>query len=158
MPDTPLADRDGGPYDPSLERRVVRLEEDGRQVTAAIIGLETRFDRLETKVDHLDARVDRLDTKVDRLDSKVDRLDAAVQRLEMGFIRLETMLAATLPHLATKAELANTRADVQTLRIELKSDIAVGLAEKPSKAYMWGIVAVLLAAYACGLAGLAVLK
>jgi hypothetical protein len=46
------------------------------------------------------------------------------------------MLAATLPHFATKADLA----------------------EKPSKAYMWGILAVLLTAYACGLAGLAVLK
>jgi hypothetical protein len=46
------------------------------------------------------------------------------------------MLAATLPHLATKAELA----------------------EKPGKVYMRGILAVLLTAYACGLAGLAVLK
>ena len=46
------------------------------------------------------------------------------------------MLAATLPHLATKAELA----------------------EKPGKTYMWGILAVLLTAYACGLPGLAVLK
>jgi hypothetical protein len=116
MPDTPLADRDGGPYDPPLERRVARLEEDGRQVIAAITRLEEPIARLETRG---------------------DRPDAVVQRLEMGFIRLETMLAATLPHLATKAELANTRADVQTLRIELKSDIAAGLA---------------------GLAGLAVLK
>ncbi len=62
------------------------------------------------------------------------------------------MLAATLPHLATKAEPANTRADVQSLRTELRSDFAAGLAEKPSKAYTWGILAVLLAAYACGLA------
>jgi outer membrane murein-binding lipoprotein Lpp len=154
MPDTPVADRDGGPYHPSLERRVACLEEDGRQVTAVIAGLETKVDRLETKVDHLDARVDRLETKVDRLDSKVDRLDASVQRLEMGFIRLESMLAATLPHLATKAELTATRADLQGLL----SGIALGLAEKPSKTYMWGVLVVLLTAYACGLAGLAVLK
>jgi chromosome segregation ATPase len=151
MPDTPVADRDGGPYDPSLEGRVVRLEEDGHQVTAAIAGLVTRFDRLETKVDHLDSRVDRLETKV-------DRVDASVQRLELGFIRLESMLAATLPHLATKAELTTTRADLQGMLTELKSDVEIGFAEKPSKTYMWGVLAVLLAAYACGLAGLAVLK
>jgi hypothetical protein len=29
MPDTQVADRDGGPYDPPLDRRVARLEEDG---------------------------------------------------------------------------------------------------------------------------------
>ena len=34
----------------------------------------------------------------------------------------------------------------------------VGLAEKPSKTYMWGILATLLTAYACGLAALAILK
>jgi hypothetical protein len=151
MPDTPVADRDGGPYDPSVERRVTRLEEDGRQVNAAIAGLEMKVDRLETEVD--------------RIETVVDRLDGAVQRLELGFVRLETMLAATLPHLATKAELAATRADlrtnssaISTLRTELKSDIATGLAEKPGKTYMWGILAVLPTAYACGLAGLAVLK
>ena len=43
---------------------------------------------------------------------------------------------AQLPYLATKADLA----------------------EKPSKTYMWGILAVPLTAYACGLAGLAILQ
>jgi hypothetical protein len=36
--------------------------------------------------------------------------------------------------------------------------VKVGLAEKPSRTCMWGILAVLLTASACGLAGLAVLK
>ena len=57
MPDTPGADRDGGPYDPSLGRRVAHLEEDGRQVTAAMTGLETKVDRLDAKVERLDAAV-----------------------------------------------------------------------------------------------------
>jgi hypothetical protein len=52
-----------------------------------------------------------------------------------------------LPHLATKAEVAGLRADM-----------VAGFADMPGKTYMWGILAVLLAAYACGLAGLAVLK
>jgi hypothetical protein len=59
-----------------------------------------------------------------------------VREVKTGVIEIKAMLTATLPHLATKAELA----------------------EKPGKTYMWGILAVLLTAYACGLAGLAVLK
>jgi hypothetical protein len=94
MPDTPVAGRDGGPYDPAMEVRVSRLEGDMR------------------------------DTK------------ASIARLEATTVRIETMLTSTLPHLATKADLA----------------------EKPSKTYMWGILAVLLTAYACGLAGLAAIK
>lgn len=94
MPDVPVAGRDGGLYDPAVETRVARLEDDTQ---------ETR---------------------------------SAIARLEATTVEIKTMLAATLPHFATKADLA----------------------EKPSKAYMWGILAVLLTAYACGLAGLAVLK
>jgi hypothetical protein len=94
MPDTPVAQRGGGHYDPVMEIRVSRLEEDMRD------------------------------------------MKSSMTRLEMTTVRIETMLAATLPHLATKADLA----------------------EKPSKTYMWGVLAVLLTAYACGLAGLAILK
>ncbi len=94
MPDTPVAPHGGGPYDPVMEIRVSRLEEDMRDVKSSIA------------------------------------------RLEMTTVEIKTMLAATLPHLATKADLA----------------------EKPGKTYMWGILAVLLTAYACGLAGLAILK
>ncbi len=38
------------------------------------------------------------------------------------------------------------------------AEVKIGSAEKPSRTYMWGILAVLLTAYACGLAALAVLK
>jgi hypothetical protein len=94
MPDIPIAGQGGGPYDPRMEARISRLEEDMRDVKSA------------------------------------------VARLEATTIEIKAMLVATLPHLATKAELA----------------------EKPGKTYMWGILVVLLTAYACGLAGLAVLK
>ncbi len=64
---------------------------------------------------------------------------AGTNRLEVGMTDLRVMVAridAQIPYLATKADLA----------------------EKPGKAYMWGIMAALLTAYACGLAALAVLK
>jgi hypothetical protein len=56
---------------------------------------------------------------------------------------MDARLDATLPHLATKADL---------VQLEVK------LADKPGKTYMWGVLAALLTAYACGLAALAVLK
>ncbi len=94
---------------------------------------------------------------------------SAIARLEATTTRIEAMLTATLPHLATKAEVAELRGDltgkVVDLRgditgkvVELRADIAAALAEKPGKTYMWGILAALLTAYACGLAALAVLK
>jgi hypothetical protein len=101
MPDIPVAGGSGSPYNPDMEARITRLEEDMREVKATGV------------------------------------------RLEAAVIRIEAMLTATLPHLATKAELAETKAM---------------LAEKPGKTYMWGILAVLLTAYGLGLASLVVVK
>jgi hypothetical protein len=84
-----------------------------------------------------------MEARVSRLEEGMRDVKSAQSRMEAAIIRIETTLATTLPHLATKADLA---------QLEVK------LAEKPSKTYMWGILAVLLTAYACGLAGLAVLK
>jgi hypothetical protein len=85
-------------------------------------------------------------------------------------VRMDARLDAVLPHLATKADLAamdikisavHTKLDVMDARLDAtlphlatKAD----LADKPGKTYMWGILAALLTAYACGLAALAVLK
>ena len=105
MPDIPIAgDGDDG-YDPRMEERISRVEDDIRDMKSSMRDLREMMIRMEAKLD------------------------------------------ATLPHLATKAEVAHLRADM-----------VAGFADKPSKTYMWGILAVLLTAYACGLAGLAVLK
>jgi hypothetical protein len=84
-----------------------------------------------------------METRVSRLEEDMRDMKAAFVRVETGLAdlraavaRIEATISATLPHLATKADLA----------------------EKPSKTYMWGILGALLTAYACGLAALAVLK
>jgi hypothetical protein len=105
MPDVPVAGRGSGDYDPRMEERMARVEQD------------------------------------------ISEVKGSIRVLEHAIIRIEAMLGATLPHLATKAELNALRADV-----------VAGLAEKPSKTYMWGILSVLLTAYACGLAALAILR
>lgn len=98
MPDTPVAGQHGAPYDPGLERRVIRLEDEMRDVKS-VLG-----------------------------------------QIVPMLVRIQTTLDSTLPHLATKAELA----------------------EKPGKAYLWGVLAVLIAAmtasYGAGLAAIALLR
>ncbi len=105
MPDTPLERGFGGPYDPSVEPRLARVETDMRDL---------------------------------RQDMK--ELLAMVGQIQ-----------ATLPHLATKAQVAG-------LRAELRDE----LAGKPSKLYMWGVLGVLVAAimasYGAGLAALTLLR
>jgi hypothetical protein len=80
----------------------------------------------------MEARVSRLEEGMLDVKGSVGRLESAAAELKVMVARIE----AQIPYLATKADLA----------------------EKPGKAYMWGILAALLTAYACGLAALAVLK
>jgi hypothetical protein len=157
------------------------------------------------------------EARISRLENDVQDIKATLGQMVPMLVRIDSMLSATLPHLATKAEvaelrtelksdmanlraevksdmaslrsevksdLANLRADIQAdmgklrsdvqadvgnLRTEVKSDTSAimttlahlatkaELAEKPSKAYLWGVLAALIATYATGLAGLAVL-
>jgi hypothetical protein len=126
MPDINIENPQPFPYDPSMEARVARLEEDMREVKA-VLG-----------------------------------------RLEPIIVRMDSVITATLPTLATKAELAELRSDLKAeiagVRSDLNADIAavrsdlvVQLADKPTKTYMWGILGVLTAAYASGLAAMAVI-
>jgi glycerol kinase len=112
MPDTPVAGPHGPHYDPLMEARISRLEEEMREEKTARA------------------------------------------RLEVAVLEIKTILTTILPHLATKADIAETKTEIAELRADLRAD----LAEKPSKTYVWGVLAVLLTAYACGLAALAVLK
>jgi len=83
--------------------------------------------------------VGRLDSTVMALTHKFEELKATTHELKGTVDDLRVVVArieAQFPYLATKADLA----------------------KKPSKTYMWGILAVLLTAYACGLAALAVLR
>lgn len=109
MPDTPVAGQHGAPYDPGLERRVIRLEDEMRDVKS-VLG-----------------------------------------QIVPMLVRIQATLDSALPHLATKAELG-----------ELRGEIRAELAEKPGKAYLWGVLCVLIAAmtasYGAGLAAIALLR
>ncbi len=82
----------------------------------------------------------------------VSRLEAAVADIRQTVTRIEATLTTTLPHLATKAALAEV---LRTLpHLATKEE----LADKPGKAYLVILLAVLITAYAAGRAALAILK
>jgi hypothetical protein len=68
-----------------------------------------------------------MEARVSRLEEDMREVKTSQSRVEAAIIRIETALATTLPHLATKADIA---------RLDAK------LADKLGKAYMWGILAV----------------
>jgi len=105
--------------------------------------LEPRVSRLESGMSDVKAALVRLEGAVSELRAVVSDLRTVVSDLRTVVARVD----AQMPYLATKADVAEVRTEVRT-----------GLADKPGKTYMWGVLSVLLTAYACGLAALAILK
>lgn len=77
-----------------------------------------------------------MEASVAGLDEVMREVKTILGRLEPVIIRMDAMLNAILPTLAAKAEFA----------------------EKPSKTCMWGILGVLITAYAAGLVAMAVIR
>jgi hypothetical protein len=86
-------------------------------------------------------------------ETRVDRLETELHEIKEAVVRIEATLNATLPHLATKAELTTGLSD---LRAEI-ADLRTALVDKPGKVYLATAIGVLLVAYTAGLAGLAAL-
>ena len=116
-----------------------------------------------------DAYDPRMEARVARLEEDVREVKAVLSRLEPIIVRMDAVITSTLPQLATKAEVAQLRGEMHTglsdLRGELhtglsdlRGELRAGLAEKPSKTYLWGILGVLITAYAAGLAALAIVR
>jgi len=104
-----------------------------------------------------------IEPRLSRVEHDVRDLKDTQADLKSIVTRIEAKLDAVLPHLATKADLAATQSDLINMRATLDATLPhlatkADLADKPSKTYMWSILAALLTAYACGLAALAVLK
>jgi hypothetical protein len=131
MPDQPVEREGPEPYPHRLEMRVSRLEGDMSDVGASIA---------------------RLDGRIGRLEATTERLDERLGRLEAGFARLEALFTATLPHLATKEDIA------MLPHLATKEEVA----KLPTKGYMWGVLAVLITAmygaFGAGLAAIAMLR
>jgi hypothetical protein len=130
-------------YDRGIEPRLSRVENDVRDLKDTLADLKTIVVRMDARLDavlpHLATKTDlaNLENKLGAMGADADaRFGAMDAKMDARLGVMDARLEATLPHLATKADLA----------------------DKPGKTYMWGILAALLTAYACGLAALAVLK
>jgi hypothetical protein len=110
-----------------------------------------------------------VEDRVSRLESDMHEVKSVLSRLEPMIVRIDATLTATLPNLATKAEVANLRSDmtreISDLRTEITGEVAglrtemiARFADVPTKTYLWGILGVLITAYGSGLAALAILK
>lgn len=109
------------------------------------------------------------EVRISRLEGEMSEVKATLGQMLPMLVRIDSMLAATLPHLATKAEVADLRTEMRSEFADVRAEIAVmrtdvthlatkaELAEKPGKTYLWGVLAALIAAYGAGMAGLAVL-
>lgn len=93
------------------------------------------------------------EARIDRLEVRLDAFDDRLRHVEEIVIRIDERLAAILPTLATKAELAEFKADVS----DRFGEIGAQLADKPGRLYMWGVMAALTAAYTAALAAIGVL-
>ena len=91
----------------------------------------------------------RTEDRLDRLENDVRDIKVTLGRLEPMIIRID----ATALHLATKAELTTGLSDVRGEIANMK----VALADKPGKLFLTAAIAILIAAYGLGLAGLAAL-
>jgi hypothetical protein len=65
------------------------------------------------------------EARIDRFELRLDAFEDRLRHVEEILIRIDERLAATLPTLATKAEVT----------------------DKPSRLYMWGVMAAMTTAY-----------
>jgi hypothetical protein len=120
-----------------------------------------------------------MEDRVGRLEGDMRDVKSLLSRLEPIIIRIDATLTATMPHLATRAEVAAIRSeiskDISDFRVDVNqrlsdvnqrvsdvnqrvSDVNLRLSDLPTRIYMWGVLGVLITAYGAGLAALAVLK
>jgi hypothetical protein len=104
-----------------------------------------------------------IEPRLSRVEHDVRDLKDTLADLKTIVVRMDARLDAVLPHLATKADLTGLDARLGAMEARLDATLPhlatkADLADKPGKTYMWGILAALLTAYACGLAALAALR
>ena len=99
-----------------------------------------------------------MEDRVALLEGDMQDVKSLLFRLEPLIIRIDATLTSTLPHLATRLEVAAVRSDVNKDISGLRLEMNQKLSDLPTKTYMWGILGMLIAAYGAGLAALAVLK
>jgi hypothetical protein len=145
MPDSPVEPSAPGPVPADLGERVSRLEGDMRDVKGVL-------SRLEPLIVRMDAALPHLATKADLAEMRGE-LSGEIARVRGD---LSAQIVGARGDISV--EIARVRGELATEIATTRGDLPAALAEKPSKAYLWGVLTALVAAYTAGLAALAVLR
>jgi hypothetical protein len=100
-----------------------------------------------------EVRVDRLD----RLEEDVRDIKATLKDLAPLIVRIDERIRSELPHLATKAELTTGLAELRDEIGNLRTELRTGLADKPSRGYLWAVMGAMVGAQAVALAAAALI-
>jgi predicted nucleic acid-binding Zn-ribbon protein len=182
-----MVERDGGePYDRGLEVRVTRVEHEVGDIKGTLTDIRVMFARIEAVIPNLMTKSD-LTTEIARVDTRILELrsdmDLQIRDLRSGMDGKMADLRSAMGGLRSdmdglRSDMGGKMTDLRSEMTDLRSDVRTrldilqarldatlphlatraDLAAVPTKTYMWGIMAALLTAYACGLAALAVLK
>jgi hypothetical protein len=128
-----------------MEARVARLEDDMREVKAVLTRIEPMIVRIDATMPHLATKAELAD-----LGSSL--------RGEFGDLRSELRGEVVELRSELHGEVTDLRSELRSEVAELRSELRSGLAAMPSKIYMCGVLGVLIATYAAGLAALAVIR
>jgi len=107
----------------------------------------------EARAEPFEGRLDRLEGRLDRVEADIGEIKTTLRELVPVIHRID----AQIPYLATKAELADLRTEVHDDIAALRVELRTGLADKPSRLYLWAVLAALFAAQAVALGGAALI-
>ena len=191
MTDTSIADPTPPPYDAQMEALVSRLESDMGDVrsilgqmmpmlvrvesmlTSTLPHLATKSEVADLRVEmhtglgHMRSEIGSVRGEIGGLRGEVNALRGEMHR-EIGDLRGEMHREIGELCGEMNREIGKVRVEFGDLRGEVNREIGsvrseigslrADLADKPGKVYLWGVLTAMVAAYAAGLAALAVLK
>jgi archaellum component FlaC len=91
--------RDDMTTDPSLNRRVARLENDVDSIYDLIAEIKTTQDKHTERFDGIDQRLDGMDQRFDGIDQRLDGIDQRLDGMDLRFDGVETTLVEVLRRL-----------------------------------------------------------
>jgi hypothetical protein len=133
MPDTPVEATSHGPYDPGIEVRVTRLEDDVREMRGTLTQLVPVLTRIDAT---LSSTLPHLATKAELADLRLEltsALSATRSETASEFSAVRSEMASAFS--TTRSEAANTRSELVEMIAELRSEAS------DTKAALIGIIA-----------------
>ncbi len=121
-----------------IHSRLGHLEDQSEQVEGRLDGMEGRLDGIDGRLDGIDIRLDGMDVRLGAVEGRLDGVEGRLGQVEVVLGRLEARFEATLPYLASKADIAELRTDGERLRADM---------ERQLRLMTWTLAGVILAGF-----------